>query len=328
MIRALYYTSEGGWRTDLQVADFSAILQNPLGVLWVDFENTVPSDDEPIMRQVFDFHPLAIDDALQESHVPKIDDWDNYLYIVLHAVSFDLQNGGDITTHELDIFLGKNYVVTHHDDPIQAVDRVWAAVQRDDRYVKNGADRLLYRLTDEVIASFMPVIDEIDDAVDRAEDQIFDKPDPLTLEHIFTLKRATLHLRRIIGPQREVLNKMARDDYAVIDARERIYFRDIYDHLVRLYDITESIRDLVGGALDTYLSVVNNRMNDIMKTLTVITTLFMPISFIASFFGMNFFQPVAALNTWTDRPVFILVLLITISLPVAMFFWIRRRGWM
>ncbi len=328
MIRALYYTADDGWRANLEVADFSATLQNPLGLLWVDFENTAPKDDEPIMRQVFNFHPLAIDDALQESHVPKIDDWDNYLYIVLHAVSFDLQNGGDITTHELDIFLGKNYIVTHHDDSIQAVDRVWAAVQRDERYVKNGVDRLLYRLTDEVIASFMPVIEGIDDAVDRAEDQIFDRPDPLTLEHIFTLKRAILHLRRIIGPQREVLNKMARDDYAVIDARERVYFRDIYDHLVRLYDITESIRDLVSGALDTYLSVVNNRMNDIMKTLTVITTLFMPISFIASFFGMNFFQPATGLNTWTDRPIFLLVLLITVLLPIAMFFWIRRRGWM
>jgi magnesium transporter len=123
--------------------------------------------------------------------------------------------------------------------------------------------------------------------------------------------------------------KLARDDYAVIDARDRVYFRDVYDHLVRLHDISESLRDLVGGVLDTYLSVINNRMNEIMKTLTVITTLFMPISFVAGFFGMNFFQPVSdGLIPWTNTPAFILMLIVTVGTPVAMFIWIRKRGWM
>jgi magnesium transporter len=137
-----------------------------------------------------------------------------------------------------------------------------------------------------------------------------------------------LHLRRVIGPMREVMNKLARDDFKMIDARDRVYFRDVYDHLVRLYDISESLRDLVGGALDTYLSVINNRMNDIMKTLTLITTIFMPISFLAGFFGMNFFQPVAQLQGWTDIPAFLITLVIFIITPVAMFFWMRKRGWM
>jgi magnesium transporter len=175
----------------------------------------------------------------------------------------------------------------------------------------------------------MPVVEEIDEAVDRCEDEVFGKATPEILAQIFTLKRAVLHLRRIIGPQREVLNRLARDDYAVIDAKARVYFRDVYDHLVRLHDITESIRDLVSGTLDTYLSVINNRMNDIMKTLTIITTLFMPISFVTGFFGMNFFQPVAErLLPWADVPVFILALGIFILVPIAMFWWIRSRGWM
>jgi magnesium transporter len=143
------------------------------------------------------------------------------------------------------------------------------------------------------------------------------------------LKRAALHLRRIIGPQREVLNKLARDDYRVIDARDRVYFRDVYDHLVRLHDITESIRDLVGGALDTYLSVINNRMNEIMKILTVITTLFMPLSFVASFFGMNYFQPVEdSLKPWTNYTSFVISMVIMMLIPVGMYFWMKRRGWM
>jgi magnesium transporter len=171
------------------------------------------------------------------------------------------------------------------------------------------------------------VVEEIDEAIDQTEDEVFDRPTPETLEHIFMLKRAALHLRRIIGPQREVLNKLARDDYRVIDSRARIYFRDVYDHLVRLHDITESIRDLVSGALDTYLSVINNRMNEIMKTLTIFTAMFMPLSFIGGFFGMNFFAPVAPLVKWTGIPAFVFTLVITILTPVAMYLWIRRRGW-
>ena len=131
-----------------------------------------------------------------------------------------------------------------------------------------------------------------------------------------------------MGPQREVLNKLARGDYATIDAGDRVFFRDVYDHLVRLHDITESLRDLVSGALDTYLSVVSNRMNDVMKTLTVITTLFMPMSFLAGFFGMNFFQATVPFEAWTGRVAFGLMITAMILLPLGIFLWIRRRAWM
>ncbi len=327
MIRSFYFPSVGDIQIDLNAEEFKTALQDPGGLLWVDFENTPPKEDEPILREVFRFHPLAIDDALRESHVPKLDDWGEYIYIVLHAVNFDRSNSGQLDTQELDVFLGKNYMVTHHDEPISAISRVWDISLRDTRHLLSGADHLLYRLTDEVVASYMPVVEQIDDAIDQTEDQVFNRPTPETLERIFMLKRAALHLRRVIGPQREVLNKLARDDYIVIDTRDRIYFRDVYDHLVRLHDITESIRDLVGGALDTYLSVINNRMNEIMKTLTIFTAMFMPLSFIGGFFGMNFFAPVAPLVKWTGIPAFAFTLVITFLTPVAMYLWIRRRGW-
>ncbi len=329
MIRSIRIAKDGVVDEGLPVSEFSIALRDPNKMLWVDFEATLPESDEPILREVFGFHPLAVDDALQELHVPKIDDWGEYLYIVLHAVTFTQTDGGQVDTLELDVFLGRNFMVTHHDQNISAIERVWTACQRDERLWKNGVDHILYRLTDEIVASYMPVVEAIDDAVDLAEDQVFDRPTPDVLERIFTLKRAVLHLRRIIGPQREVLNRLARDDYNVIDKRARIYFRDVYDHLVRLHDITESIRDLVSGTLDTYLSVINNRMNDIMKTLTIITTLFMPISFVTGFFGMNFFQPVAnILAPWSDVSAFAITLGIFLLIPLAMFFWIRRRGWM
>jgi magnesium transporter len=147
------------------------------------------------------------------------------------------------------------------------------------------------------------------------------------LAQIFTYKRALVHLRRILTPQREVVNKLARGDFAILDPDSRIFFRDVYDHLVRLYDITEGMRDLVGGALDTYLSVVSNRMNEIMKTLTIITTLFMPLSFLTGFFGTNFFQPVVPLSAWTGKAAFYIMLAATVLIPTGMYLWMRRRAW-
>lgn len=328
MIRSLFFPDGGLPGIDLAPSEFKTSLQNPEGMLWVDFEGTPPAMDEPILREQFSFHPLAIDDALQESHVPKLDDWGSYLYIVLHAVFFTANGEPELETRELDVFLGRNYMVTHHDQPIPSLDRVWNAVQRDERYHRHGPDHLLYRLIDDIVASYMPVVEALDDEIDLVEDHVFSNPTPRTLERIMALKRATLKLRRIIAPQREVINRLARDTNEVIDAHDRVYFRDVYDHMVRLYDITESIRDLVSGVLDTYLSVINNRMNDIMKTLTVITTLFMPLTFLTGFFGMNFFEPVAGLNGWTGWPMFVFILVITFLIPVGMFVWVRRRGWM
>lgn len=328
MLRTLYFTEDGKLHTDLNLMDVAFALTDQKGLLWMDFEASPSEEDEPILLKTFGFHPLAVDDALSESHIPKVDDWGEFVYVVLHAVSFDGVKDGRVETLELDIFLGKNYLVTHHDKPIPAVTSVWNAMQRAERQLRSGTDHLLYRLADEVATSYMPVVEKLDLIIDQTEDDTFAKPTPKTLERIFTLKRATLHLRRIIGPQREVMNKLARDDYTVIDVAEQVYFRDVYDHLVRLYDITESIRDLVTGSMDTYLSVVNNRMNEIMKTLTLITTLFMPLTFVVGFFGMNFFIPDAPISRWVEGRAFLLMWLILLTLPAGMYLWMRRRGWM
>ena len=328
MIRTLCYAKDGTIRVDVKPAEYGNLITDPQNLLWVDFQEHSDVEAESILSKTFGFHPLAIDDALQETHVPKVDDWGKFLYIVLHAVVFSLDSDEHIHTQELDVFLGPNYIVTHHDHQIEAVDKVWSYVQRDDRHLKYGVDHLLYRLADELVAHYMPVVDALDDMIDRLEDEVFGEPTSSTLAMIFAAKRAVLHLRRIIGPQREVMNKLARDDYRVINSQARVYFRDVYDHLVRLYDISESIRDLVGGSLDTYLSVINNRMNEIMKTLTLITVMFLPLSFITSFFGMNFFIPNAPVTTWVAKPVFMLALAILVLMPVGMFYWIRRRGWM
>jgi magnesium transporter len=328
MIRALYCTPDSPLDTGFPLEKFGSALQNPKGLLWVDFTGEPPAVCEPLMQDVFGFHPLAIDDALQETHTPKVDDWGSFVYILLNAMmSNNDPANGLLKTNEPDAFLGANYVVTHHDNPIAAMDEVWNACQRDARHLQSGADHLMYKIADHIVAGYMPIVAESDKGIDQIEDEIFDSPTPRTLEQIFSLKRALLDMRRVITPQREVLNKLARDDYPVIDPHDRVFFRDVYDHLVRLHDLNESMRDLVGGAVDTYLSVINNRMNEVMKTLTVITTLFMPISFVAGFFGMNFFEPVAHMTRWTDQPAFIVMFLITILLPISIYMWLRRRTW-
>jgi magnesium transporter len=328
MLRALYYQADVGMNSTIQPSEYAAALQNASGILWVDFGGEEPEPTEQILVKTFEFHPLAVDDALHETHVPKVDDWERYLYIALHAISFS-SGEEDIEGIELDIFLGKTFIVTHHDLSIPALDRVWDVCTKDIRYFKRGADHILYKLTDELIVDYMQVVETLDEEIELVEDEAMTKPSNEIVQHIFTLKRATLHLRRILSPLREVLNKLARDDYASIDTNDKVYFRDVYDHLVRLHDISESLRDLVGGVLDTYLSVINNRMNEIMKTLTLITTLFMPISFVAGFFGMNFFQPVSkGLIPWTNNPAFIVMMVIVVGTPVGMFFWMRRRKWM
>ena len=328
MPRAIYYKGNGDLLAEITPDEYTAALQDEGGILWVDFTGEAPESSEQILLQTFMFHPLAVDDALHETHIPKVDDWEQYLYIAMHAISFT-RGEHDIDAIELDIFLGDNYIVSHHDLPIQALDRVWDVCTKDIRHFKRGADHVLYKLTDELIVDYMQVVETLDEEIEVVEDEVIGKPTSDVVQRIFTLKRATLHLRRVLSPLREVLNKLARDDYAVIDAKDRVYFRDVYDHLVRLHDISESLRDLVGGVLDTYLSVINNRMNEIMKTLTLITTIFMPISFVVGFYGMNFFQPTyQVLLPWTGRIAFIMMMIVVIGTPIGMFIWMRRRKWM
>ena len=324
MIRSVHLSQDGQFRTGLGVDEIAAALKDTSGLLWVDLRDEPAEVSKSILRETFGFHPLAVDDAVEETHVPKVDDWGEYVYLVLRAVVFDDQAEEELGTPEVDVFLGRGYLVTYQSRPIAAVDRVWSACQRDQRHLRQGATHLLYKLADELVADYLSVVEEIDAAIDEIEDQVFTDPQPELLERIFALKRGLLHLRRIIAPQREVFSKLARGDYALVEPRSQIFFRDVYDHLVRLHDITESMRDLVGSALDTYLSVTSNRMNEVMKVLTVIATIFMPLSFIAGVYGMNFhYMPELG---W--RLAYPAVWLIMLGISVLMLIYFRRRGWL
>jgi magnesium transporter len=322
MIRTLYRSGKGGFTIDVPPTHWRVALRDPEGLLWVDFCNEPPEKLEPLLRDVFRFHALAIEDALRDNHVPRIDNWGDYLYGVVHGVVFN-REAIQLETREVDVFLGRNFVVTHHMHTVDFVDRLWTNCQSDQRRLERGADFLLYDLLDMLASTYMPVVDAIDDTVDHLEDEVFGNPTQHTLNTLFSVKRVALQLRRLIGPQREVMNRLARDEYAMIDPKDRVYFRDIYDQFVRLADINESLRDLLSGTLDTYLSVTSNRMNEIMKVLTVVTVLFMPMTVLTGFFGMNF-----TTIPFDSRWLLVLALISMVGVPTAMLWYFRRRGWM
>lgn len=327
-MQVVFINQEGQVQIGLSLAEISQVLAEGQGVLWLDLmEADVNGAPESILTTTFGFHPLAVDDALNETHVPKLDDWETYLYLVLQDAAYQHETR-NLVLPELDVFLGGNYLVTYHVDAVTAVDRVWSACQRDKRRLQHGADHLLYQILDEMVNDYVAVFDMVEDVLGQLEAEVFDNPEAELLETLFAYKRISRQLRRVLGPQREVVNKLARDMYSMIGPKDRLYFRDVYDHMISLHDLSDSLRDRVMGNLDIYLSVVNNRMNDIMKTLTVITTLFMPLSFITGFFGMNFFEPVFALNAWTGPAMFTAVMCIMLLLPLGMFWWMRRRAWM
>jgi magnesium transporter len=219
-------------------------------------------------------------------------------------------------------------MVTYHKEPLVEIESLFKQCTLDKRILEKGAAHLFYMLAEEMVNNYMPVIEKIGEMIDQIEDDIFNHPKTAILSDIFSLKRNMLHLRGTFFPQREVFNRLARGDFEIIPDEHRIYFRDIYDHMVRLENLNESLRELLSGALDTYLSVVNNRMNEVMKTLTMITTLFMPLAFITGFFGMNFFRPTIDLDNWTGSFSFLLVLSIMILIPLFMFLWMRKKDWM
>lgn len=331
-VRVVYRDSAGSLHLDWPAARTREAVDDPSGTVWVDVEDrepTVGGSAETLLREVFRFHPLAVEDALRETHVPKVDDWGDHLYVVFHSIDFDPETD-HIRLHELDIFLGRNYLVTYHAEPLAFLEHARRNIERDpENGLRRGADHLLYHLLDLAVAEYLPAIEHLDEAIDDAQEEVFRNPTPGTLQTIFRVKRSAIRLHRILAPEREVMNRLARDAYDPIDEEHRVYFRDVYDHIVRVLDLTESLRDLISGALDTYLSAISNRTNDIMKRLTLVTVMFLPMSFLTGFFGMNYFGETLAFSSPLPRGgLFVATCLVMVASMVGQGLWAWRRGWL
>jgi len=330
-LRVVYRDGAGEIHLDWPRDRIPDAIADRQGTLWVDIENADSAstrEAEMLLREDFGFHALAVEDAIDESHIPKIDDWGEYIYLVFHGTSIDPRTD-ELRLHELDIFLGLNFVVTYHTETLSFLDQDRKSIERDPRdRLQHGADHLLVRFLERAVDQSLDTIEHLDDRVDTIQNQVIADPRPKILETIFRLKRSAVRLQKIFSPQREVLNRLARDPYKPIQAEHRVYFRDVYDHVVRIHDISESLRDLIAGTLETYLSVMSNRTNDIMKMLTMVTVMFMPMSFLVGFFGMNFFgETLAFQSPLPKRLLFFGSLLIMCVSPSLVWVYARRKKW-
>lgn len=321
MIRSVYYTATGNIERDLSPDDIRRALKDHEGLLWVSLEHPNGSEIQSVLSDLFHFHPLAIEDCLNDGYqTAKLDDYGAYLFLVANALKPG--EGLTVETGELDLFLGENYLVTcFTDEFMKPVEDVWNRLGRDERLTINGSDFLCHAVLDHLVDDYMPLLDEMDDEIEWLEDEVLSKPNPVTLERILKLKHTVMSLRRIISPQREVINRLSRDEFPIIDRQSRMYFRDIYDHLVRIQDLSESIRDIVSGTLDIYLNSTSLRLNEVMKALTIVSTIFLPLSFLAGVYGMNFLtMPELA---WGYPWIWIIFLLVAFG----MLWFFRRRQW-
>ena len=324
MIKCTFYMTPGGELIDQldneQVKDF---LTNKDGLLWIDIEDVTDKDAE-LLSDVFRLHPLAVEDCISKDiHPPKIDDFEDYLFIIVHGINYHIESEV-VETTELALFLGKNYVITSHDVPMRSVSSMLDRIRKDGRLMHRGADFLVHDLIDALVDNIMPTIEEMDERNDQLEDEALHEPKRETLMSIMQLKRSILALTRVILPQREIANRLSRGEYALISERTQMYYRNIYDHLVRIEMLTLGLRDMTESVLSTYLSSVSNRMNEVMKVLTLIATIFIPLTFIAGVYGMNF-SNMPELG-WRYGYLGILIVMAVIGISLAFYF--RRKKWL
>jgi magnesium transporter len=320
----LYTPVEGVRYNQLERSAIKRALDSETTMLWVDFE--APDDEEiDILVHDFKFHPLSIEDCIFPQNRPKLEEFPTYSFIVFHAIAYDPTLEKELSFYELDIFIGKNYIVTIHDEPLRNITSTKARCKEKQELMKKGPDFLLHLLLDSIVDSYFPILDQMDEEIDKIEDKIFSQPNTHLLNRIFSLKRNLIAFRKTINPQREIINLLTRRDFPYIQATTIVYFRDVYDHLVRMVDTIDTYREIISSALEAYLSVTSNQLNSIMKTLTIIATIMMPLTLIASFYGMNFKRFFPPLE-W-DYSVTVIVIAMVIITGVMLYYF-RKRKWL
>lgn len=295
------------------------LLDQP-GPRWVDVLH--PTEEE--MKRLGDrygLHKLAIEDCLHLDQRPKLEEYPNHQFIVLQGFTSEAKDVCELTLHEHHFFLGPDWLISVHELRFEGLDAVRQRVQREPQAtLERGVDFLLYLLADALMDRNFPILDKFNDELEDLESAVFENPQPEHLQRIFELKRALVTVRRVLSPQRDVLSFLTRRGIPNVGERTALYFRDVYDHLVRLHEQIDAVRDLLGNVMDGYLSMIANRTNDITKQLTIFSTIFLPLSFITGFFGQNF-------EFLSHRGFFWLMMASVVGLPVGLVFWFKTKQW-
>ena len=288
--------------------------------IWIDISDPVQADIEPLLEEWFRFHELATEDALSTSTLPKYDSFPRYDFYVFRMTSLKQT----IDTEKLAVFLGKNFLITISRTPLEAIDAVWSRLPQDARLMQRGVDFVLYNFLDYIVDAHFPLLDDIEERLDDIHEIIFDTPAQTLLDELLDLKRELNVLRRALLPQRELFNQISRGDAKFIRQEHLIYFRDLYDHMYRIGESIDIERDMATSTMEAYLSVIANRTNDIMKVLTIFSSIMLPINFVASIYGMNFVHMPEL--QWKFGYLWAVGLMTLIA--SGMLFWFGRNGWL
>lgn len=347
MIRVLTANASAEFVREYQQADALSWLQRPPAghVRWIDITAQNEADLEKL-RQGFGFHPLPLEDCLHFDQRPKLEEFpsnDPYAFVVIHHFGVCMHDKDDeeglisipaaaateqptsVRLEELHAFLGTNYLVTLHKHPIEPLERVWKRIGEDSALFMRGCDFVYYLVADALCDSNFPILESISDTLDGIEEQVIDSPQKQILTKIYETRKGLVAMRRALSPQRDLMALLARHGGStLIQNSTSLYFRDVYDHLVRINEAIESARDLLGNCVDAYLSAVSQRTNEIMKQLTILSAVMLPLTFIVGFFGMNFEALPFKSMTW----LMVVLGLMFLFVPGMMIYWFYRKHWL
>lgn len=324
------YNEAQATRVQVETPEACAPYLDTESVSWVDVQGLGSEDILRRLGHVFKLHPLVLEDVFNVPQRPKVEDYEVQLVIITRMVTLKEDSVGFVN-EQISFVLGKHYLLTVQDEPMY--DCLWAVRDRirnnKGAIRKRRADYLTYALLDAIIDGFFPVLEVYGEQVENLEDEVVVNPSRQTLDKIHQVRRELLALRRTVWPQRDMLNCLIRDGSGLIDPEVQVYLRDCYDHVVQLLDIIETYREVASSLMDVYLSSASNKMNEIMRTLTVISTIFIPLTFIAGVYGMNFNTEISPFNmpelNWYWGYLITLALMLLIALGLISYFW--RRGW-
>jgi magnesium transporter len=296
MIRSLVFTTQGRLHSkDIERFLMPTLLADTNLFLWVDLEKPTPEEAKFVLEEVFHFHPLSIEDCVTVSPSPKVEEYtpreedrfSPYLFMVIHAVDYSRKDGV-FATSELNFFLGKNYLVTYHEVPLRSVSTAEDQAIKSTTHIARAPDRVAHTLLDSIVDNYKPALDELSLEISELEQQALQHPTKETLNKILQVKKEVLHLRKIIGPQREVLARFAHGEFKLIRAHMVPYYRDVYDALFQISDLAQGYTDSLTGLLQVYLNMSSNQTGEVVKLLTLITVITTPLMMIGTWYGMNF----------------------------------------
>jgi len=318
MIRAWRADASGAAAVDPAEAVKLAVAGT--GTVWIDFD----CEEQPTLEQLLaplHVHPLAIEDMVQQINRPKVDNYGSYLYVVMHSARWEQDD--KVTLREIDVLVGERFIVTYHDGTTRSIAAAHEVIPRRPEILAKGPAEMLHFLLDVLVDHYLPIMDQLADEIDQLEHMVFRAADREAHSRILRLKRGMAALRRIVGPERDTVLALTRDEFRPIPAEMRPYLRDVFDRLARVNDLLDSFRDEVAGLLELHVSVVSNRLNQVIKVLTVIATLGLPLTVVTSYYGMNFHF---AAYEWKYGELYVLGLLVAL---VGVTWWIlKRRRWL